>query len=461
MKVRAASRDVQEILQAATDGRLTDLQRLLEKQEQKTGGTFDVKLARLACNSGCMALHWAAGAGQEHMVDYLLQRQENGKPRFFHVDTPAVGKSLGRRALHYACRNGHVHVVRRLVEVYGADPNAKARHNVTPLQLAVWQGRLVVARYLVEHAHVNPHQTNDFDCGLVHWMGLAPTHGAAVDIAKWLHEDLGLPMTHVVQRQGHSALHKAAWGGNLALCRYLHERVGMWDDRCDVAGNYAVDLARMAQHGKSLVDYLQRVASRTTFQACQILQVSFNVHERTASQIQKAYRGAIRGCHPDGKEQRRKRMENSALSSLEFESKEEGIVSKFQLLTEAYRHLLAIATGNEDDEELMENHALHELPRLLTYDGSTPLIREKGNDDNCFQARLFQVVDQNSGLDLSNLRKKWKQLWPGIDFPERSDQISLQEWLRQEVSSTIMIQADDRGVLRLYPRKKDTTASRM
>ena len=444
MKIRASSIAAQELLQAAADGRLADLQRYLQRAAADP--------STLVCSSGCTALHWAAGAGHAPIVDYLLQlrNEELGRTAWFLVDCPAVQKSQGRTALHYACRNGHVHVVRQLIEQYGADPNAKARHGVTPLQMAVWQGRLQIARYLVHRCGVDPRQINDFDCGLVHWMGLAPLHAPAVDMAKWLYQEVGLPMEHVVQRQGHSALHKAAWGGHLDLCQYLHEKVGLWDDRPDAVGNYAVDLARMAQHNKVLIDYLQRVASRATLEACQLLDVSRNVHERTVHQIQKAYRSSVRACHPDGKEKRRRRWENVEISSsLEFELEEDRLVQRFQLLTKAYQHLMVCESGGDDDDDkLLHNHATHKLPLLLTQDGSIPDLL----DDECFEARLLQVVKQNQkGLDLSNLLKKWNQVWPEVPFPSRAH-ISLQQFLRQKASRVVSVGADDNGVLRIYPK---------
>ena len=445
MKVRAGSPAAQKLLQAAADGNLDQL----DCRGVSDCGDNDRLLTSACCTSGCKAMHWAAGNGHVHIVDFLLKTRLEGSA-LFHVDCPAVGKSKGRTALHYAARNGQLSVVRQLVETYNANPNVRARHGVTPLQLAVWQGRLEIAQYLVTMAGVDPHQTNDFDCGLVHWMGLAPRNAPVVEIARWLHLELKLPM-QLVQRQGHSALHKAAWGGHLDLCRYLHESVGMWDDKRDEAGNYAVDLARMAQHDASLVEYLQRVASRTTRHACRVLQVSVCERERTVAVIQRAYRDAVRACHPDGKERRRRRL---CLDScpMEFEQQEAKLAERFQMLTQAYRHLVACATMDEDNEKLLQDHASHELPRLLTADGSNPT----DVNEDCFEARLLQVVQQSRhGLDLSNLVKKWKQVWPGIDFPTRAN-APLQQWLRQEASHVVAIRADDQGVLRLYPRPQMT-----
>lgn len=505
MKVRATCQAKQRLLQAAADGRLEDVLPSIVTASSDGGSSSSdgdpaaaiVELQTAACASGCKALHWAAGNGHLHVVEALLLTR---MPHYsychhnddadqstttastctieakalFHVDCPAIKKSHGRTALHYACRNGHYHVVVALIERFGANPDARARHSVTPLQLACWQGRLKIAKYLVETAGVDPHQVNDFDCGLVHWMGLAPADAPVVEMATWLHKDLQLAMkNHVLQRQGHSPLHKAAWGGHLSLCRYLHETVGLWDDVQDAAGNYAVDLARMAQHNDNaaMVDYLQRVASRATLHACRVLEVSLHAHERSAHDIQRAYRTTVRSCHPDGRQKRRQvwlqqqTVSTTSSTNDDFEATEEHLAQLFHELTRAYRHLMACATNDRDNDKLLENHASHELPRLLTMDGSTPprpssqaVDGDSSNDCECFEARLLQVVRQcrNQGMDLSNLVKKWKQVWPGVDFPAPSSSSSLQQWIRQEASLVVTIRADDQGVVRLYPRLQST-----
>lgn len=51
-------------------------------------------------------------------------------------------------------------------------------------------------------------------------------------MARWLASQPGINF-FVKQRQGHTALHKAAWGGHLALVRYFREEIGMWDEKKD------------------------------------------------------------------------------------------------------------------------------------------------------------------------------------------------------------------------------------
>ena len=106
----------------------------------------------------------------------------------------------------------------------GADPDSRDSQEVSPFQLAVWQNQLEVARYLVERHGVDPKQLNVFACGAQHWLGTTPSERAGPEgvellpTARWL-RGLGVDF-HAVQRQGHSPLHKASWGGHLAFCRW-------------------------------------------------------------------------------------------------------------------------------------------------------------------------------------------------------------------------------------------------
>jgi ankyrin repeat protein len=53
--------------------------------------------------------------------------------------------------LHYAARNGNIQAAQLLVEL-GADVDVRAKHGVSPFQLAVWQKHLDICRWLVRDA---------------------------------------------------------------------------------------------------------------------------------------------------------------------------------------------------------------------------------------------------------------------------------------------------------------------
>ena len=71
-------------------------------------------------------------------------------------------------------------------------------------------------------------------------------------MCRWLYGDECQVNAWVVQRQGHTALHKAAWAGNHEICAWLQNEVGL-DKKCeieDVKGHTACDIARIGGHLK-------------------------------------------------------------------------------------------------------------------------------------------------------------------------------------------------------------------
>ena len=235
--MKASRADYKSVLQAAVAGNLSFL---LEVE--------DNLLRSARCDSGCSVLHWAAGSNQLSIIQYMVQT------RGLDVDTKATKKARGRTPLHYSCRNGCLEATKLLVEL-GAEKDARAKQGVSPFQLAVWQNHLTICQWLVEDQGVNPGQVNDFDCGAVHWLGISPfaranyqsddprSDGACdesgnglLPLAKWLAKQPGCNFG-AKQRQGHTALHKASWGGHVALIAYLKDEHDIYDDTQDYAGN--------------------------------------------------------------------------------------------------------------------------------------------------------------------------------------------------------------------------------
>jgi ankyrin repeat protein len=93
---------------------------------------------------GSLAIHWAAGSGRLAVLDWLCERG---------MDPESDGASSVRRRkrrtpLHYAARNGELEVVRYLCERRACHPDPRDHQAVSPFQLAVWQNRLDVCRYV-------------------------------------------------------------------------------------------------------------------------------------------------------------------------------------------------------------------------------------------------------------------------------------------------------------------------
>lgn len=440
MGIRAKTDRARRILEAASED---NIQFLLT--------VTDSDLRSSVCNSGCTALHWAAGENRVAALEYLIVE------RHLPADLLAVKKSKGRTPLHYSCRNGALKATRFLVEVCKAEVNPLAKHGVTPFQLAVWQNQIETCQYLVKDRGVDPCQVNDFDCGAIHWLGICPTGRANEDqtveagtitsevrsddgrgllpLATWLANQSGLDYT-AKQKQGHTALHKASWGGHLALIKYLRIEHGLWDDSSDDAGNYAADLADMAdtpRHSR-IAQYLREECSLARAESCALLGI-----DPTASRhvIRKAYLERARQLHPD-------RNGN----------KDDAAGSSFDALHKAYSHLM---DGNGHGNQ---SNPAHSLNLMLQVSG---LQQEKESesisDATCFKARLISVLLEygDKGLDLSNVKKKWKQVWPKEPFPDDIDpstnrRIALSEFLKDRAGDVIDLIPSSGNGIRVRPK---------
>jgi ankyrin repeat protein len=468
MLIRARNATDAVILQAAADGNLD----FLKQQE-----VCDVQsIYRSTCSSGCTALHWAAGMNQVHVIRYLLgaSRSKDSvvssdkdpvtieSPFNFDVDVPIAKryKAAGRTPLHYAARNGSLEAAMCLIEEFNANPSAKAKHGVTPLHLAFFQNQKGVAEYLLlemeeERPQVDLFQTNDYGCNVLHWLAICPAIRAGpyggtnlVQTAQWLHEvqkqklqaitnsngqpvlnsnNNNLDLFHAKQTQGHTVLHKAAWLGHYALIRYLHEFHDLWDDSPDHSGNYAVTLAEMARHDDdgATVNYLRMFCSRSTLYSCSILGLSIQ-DINNPTQIRRAYHDKAKKYHPDRHVKRKQGDSKQQTGTTnEFSShldKNDHNDISFDEICTAYHHLLH---EKGRGRECNDAHTLRIL--LPSSEEASPII-----DDDCFKTRLLIVLREygSKGLDVSNLKKKWKQVWQ-TNFPKKEDNVPLIRWLQE------------------------------
>ena len=223
----------------------------------------------------------------------------------------------------------------------------------------------------MEHHDVDPAQVNDFDCGAVHWLGISPAARKVTDfsnesdnnndedekkendppgsessllpLAKWLSQQKGVDF-HAKQRQGHTPLHKAAWGGHIELLRYLRDVHGLMDDVQDDAGNYAADLADMANtpHHTNMAKFLREECSAEKLKSCHILGVNMDADKH---EIRQAYLRKVRLVHPD-----RLMIQSKSNSTITTKSEhkmttitsenEQEYVYDFDTLKRAYDHLI-------------------------------------------------------------------------------------------------------------------------
>ena len=321
----------------------------------------------------------------------------------------------------------------------------------------------------MDECGVHAGQSNVFGCTAFHWLGLVPksclnNNGdddnecqGILDLAKWLCQ---LPDVDVYakQNQGHSVLHKAAWGGHLSLCQYFHEAHNMYDDSPDEAGNYAADLADMGGHVQ-VAQYLRAQCSAETVASCHALGVA--PHQRNDPRvIKRAFHRAARQLHPDRTAVTTGDNENTT----QARAADHWTVQEFVKLSQAYRHLI------DEGGVGSQCNPKHKLPLLLTSSCSPsgPLQNNVDSDDGAvesfgicedgetgrFSAQLTAVVLEygNKGLDISNLRKKWRQLWPETTFPA-SKKGSLKLWLTKHANHVVSLRVDEKsGITRIYTK---------
>jgi ankyrin repeat protein len=170
-----------------------------------------------------------------------------------------VQQKDGRTALHWAARNGHLQVCRWLVRC-GISPDVRTHDGTAPLHWAVWQRRLDVCRWLVNEAGADLHAQNSFGCNAIQWA--AQTASDDLKMSKWLLV-AGLDLT-LLNRNGHSAVHKAAVKGHRRICEWLlSDEVGLGAAhlQADQDGNTPARMAAFEGFDE-LARYLQEESER-------------------------------------------------------------------------------------------------------------------------------------------------------------------------------------------------------
>ncbi|CAB9521911.1 Ankyrin Repeat [Seminavis robusta] len=423
--------------------RLRQLQQWHQCQPEKLA-RFLVEAADV--KSGCYALHWAAGTGFDQAVAFLLDHYHH--PEELSVNQLALKPSTGRTPLHYAARNGHLSTSQLLIETYKADPNPKChKGSVSPMQLAVWQNQLAIVQYLAQanQNSGNPNillERNDFNCGLQHWIGLIPKHrwldsinddnntnnqstlcgSGVLPLANYMHEQGGLSYSSTPdnqQNQGHTPLHKAAWGGNVALLQYFCQEHGVYDNVQDASGNYAADLALMGGNTEAHA-WLLRHGSRARCESLQVL--GFSGEEViTNDEIYARYKVLARKFHPD------KLTRDKNMNFGHDKNNDE----LFMQVKAAYEHL--IHHGGVGSQRNPKYEAL----KMLTQQTTNSSKRENGkeettstedcslNEDQLFQARILAVISDygDKGFPICSIARRWNQIWPDQPFPSPVDYI--------------------------------------
>lgn len=123
----------------------------------------------------------------------------------------------------------------------GLNVNSTTHDGTSAFHWAVWQGHMHVCKWMVYLGGCDFASTNSFGCNAIQWAAQT----ADVGMCRWL-AAIGLDV-RIINRNGHSALHKAAGKGQRATCEWLinEECLGADHMRADGDGNTPAVMARL------------------------------------------------------------------------------------------------------------------------------------------------------------------------------------------------------------------------
>ena len=168
-------------------------------------------------HNGSSAIHWAAGGGHLLIVQWLVEELCPG------AAVAPVSKRKrrdGRQAIHWAARNNQVAVLEYLLGrscqdgASAVDVEARTFDGTTPLHLACF-GKATDACTLLVSLGAQVNTVNDWGCNAAHWAAM----GGSVAVMELVKEK-GAAFS-LLQKEGHSPLHKAAQRGNTEAVDWL------------------------------------------------------------------------------------------------------------------------------------------------------------------------------------------------------------------------------------------------
>eukprot|EP00521_Asterionellopsis_glacialis_P006902 CAMPEP_0195283668 /NCGR_PEP_ID=MMETSP0707-20130614/2139_1 /TAXON_ID=33640 /ORGANISM="Asterionellopsis glacialis, Strain CCMP134" /LENGTH=523 /DNA_ID=CAMNT_0040342875 /DNA_START=41 /DNA_END=1615 /DNA_ORIENTATION=+ len=238
-------------IQAAADGMLDTLVDLVNNCKTKNAAVLEMgddgnanidghlvsihKLLETRDRNGSTAEHWAAGEGHLHCLQYLFELrsqttkcQNDGnntiQPSKEEVTNKKIRRRDGKTCLHYAARNGRLDCIRYLLSTdKNVDVDEMSGDGTTPIHMACYGGHPEAVRLLLQHG-ASLECSNEWGCGVAHWVGMTRCE------SKWETRDLcnlllerGISYA-IPQKQGHTALHKAAQRKNRHVIEWMSQR---------------------------------------------------------------------------------------------------------------------------------------------------------------------------------------------------------------------------------------------
>ena len=279
-------------LAAARDGNLPLFKDCICYSYSATGHAYETKnwdplQPTSTDHNGSCALHWAAGSGALDVCKFLVETLGEDPNRKQIKD--------GRTAMHWAARNGRVEVCKWLHENHHVSINQPTFDGTTPFMWAVWGGgggdeeeedegdeegeesegndvgdkkrkespslRYATLDWLVHHANADIHTMNSFGCNASQWA--AQRRYNAIPMFLYL-QNTGVDIK-IKNKNGHSALHKAAVVGGFETCVWLISQGNLDASHllADGDGNTPGEMARL-EGFLELAQYLTEEEKRLT-----------------------------------------------------------------------------------------------------------------------------------------------------------------------------------------------------
>lgn len=215
-------------LQAAANGDLAELKKMVAS---KTSGGNKAILEELNRTDRHLSIaeHWAAGGGHLECLKFLLEtRKRVEASNEVALTTKKPKEKLRRRdgktALHYAARNGQVQCIHYLIQEHGHAVDEVSGDGSTPLHLACYGGHLEAMESLIHGHGANAQLSNEWDCSAAHWVGMTKCESTE-QVRKMcrLLQTAGVSFVKR-QKQGHTAIHKAAQRQNKHVIAWLAQQ---------------------------------------------------------------------------------------------------------------------------------------------------------------------------------------------------------------------------------------------
>ena len=242
-KAKSYKDSLPPFIKAASVGNLDFLKETIEKCCREYSSTdqnvqslnIRVILDTLDRNAST-AEHWAAGGGHLDCLKYIFELRASHSKSSITTKSDIIQiknksrKRDGKTCLHYAARNGHNHVIDYLLSKSNTSIDVTSNDGTTPLHLACYGCHPSTIKTLVQTYTANLFKRNDWGCGVGHWIAMCvqTNDDEVVECLAFLKERMlqgneknTFHMFGHIQKQGHTAVHKASQKLNRVVLQWL------------------------------------------------------------------------------------------------------------------------------------------------------------------------------------------------------------------------------------------------